>query len=114
MIGANIGDCARITTDYIWRCRDNGVDRPHEQGRRVPVEVEVQKPAVGRDVLLNEIPEERTLAAPGFAEHRNVRRAPRVAHRDMRARHLSVRDAIAEIKTAPFRPCSAFPYRAGG
>ncbi|MGZ7039985.1 MAG: molybdopterin oxidoreductase family protein, partial [Thermoanaerobaculia bacterium] len=24
MIGANIGDCAPITTDYIWRCRDNG------------------------------------------------------------------------------------------
>jgi assimilatory nitrate reductase catalytic subunit len=22
--GANIGDCAPITTDYIWRCRDNG------------------------------------------------------------------------------------------
>ncbi len=24
MIGANIGDCAPITTDYVWRCRDNG------------------------------------------------------------------------------------------
>ncbi len=24
MIGANIGDCAPITTDYIWRCRDKG------------------------------------------------------------------------------------------
>jgi assimilatory nitrate reductase catalytic subunit len=24
VIGANIGDCAPITTDYIWRCRDNG------------------------------------------------------------------------------------------
>jgi assimilatory nitrate reductase catalytic subunit len=22
--GANIGDCAPITTDYVWRCRDNG------------------------------------------------------------------------------------------
>jgi assimilatory nitrate reductase catalytic subunit len=22
--GANIGECAPITTDYIWRCRDNG------------------------------------------------------------------------------------------
>ena len=24
VVGANIGDCAPITTDYIWRCRDNG------------------------------------------------------------------------------------------
>lgn len=24
LIGANIGDCAPITTDYVWRCRDNG------------------------------------------------------------------------------------------
>ena len=24
VIGANIGDCAPIKTDYIWRCRDNG------------------------------------------------------------------------------------------
>lgn len=24
VIGANIADCAPITTDYIWRCRDNG------------------------------------------------------------------------------------------
>ena len=24
VIGANIGDCAPITTDYIWRCRDHG------------------------------------------------------------------------------------------
>jgi assimilatory nitrate reductase catalytic subunit len=24
VIGANIGDCAPITTDYIWRCRDKG------------------------------------------------------------------------------------------
>jgi assimilatory nitrate reductase catalytic subunit len=24
VIGANIGECAPITTDYIWRCRDNG------------------------------------------------------------------------------------------
>jgi assimilatory nitrate reductase catalytic subunit len=22
--GANIAECAPITTDYIWRCRDNG------------------------------------------------------------------------------------------
>src|SRR6185312_6079802 len=22
--GANVGDCAPITTDYIWRCRDKG------------------------------------------------------------------------------------------
>jgi assimilatory nitrate reductase catalytic subunit len=24
VVGANIGDCAPITTDYVWRCRDNG------------------------------------------------------------------------------------------
>lgn len=24
IIGANIADCAPITTDYVWRCRDNG------------------------------------------------------------------------------------------
>src|SRR6202166_1950696 len=24
VIGANIGECAPITTDYIWRCRENG------------------------------------------------------------------------------------------
>ncbi len=24
IIGANIGACAPITTDYVWRCRDNG------------------------------------------------------------------------------------------
>ena len=24
VVGANIGDCAPITTDYIWRCRDRG------------------------------------------------------------------------------------------
>lgn len=24
VIGANVGECAPITTDYIWRCRDNG------------------------------------------------------------------------------------------
>ncbi len=24
LAGANIGDCAPITTDYVWRCRDNG------------------------------------------------------------------------------------------
>src|SRR5262249_11058792 len=24
VIGANIGDCAPFTTDYVWRCRDNG------------------------------------------------------------------------------------------
>ncbi len=86
-----------------------GVDRPQEQRCRIAVEVEIQKPTVGRDVLLGEIPQERTLAAPGFAEHRNVRRATSVAHRDVRPRYLSVRDAIPEIKTSPPRPCSAFP-----
>ncbi|MGH9664427.1 MAG: molybdopterin oxidoreductase family protein, partial [Bryobacteraceae bacterium] len=24
VIGANVGECAPITTDYVWRCRDNG------------------------------------------------------------------------------------------
>ena len=24
IIGANVGECAPITTDYVWRCRDNG------------------------------------------------------------------------------------------
>ena len=24
VIGANIGECAPITTDYLWRMRDNG------------------------------------------------------------------------------------------
>ena len=24
MLGANIGECAPITTDYVWRARDNG------------------------------------------------------------------------------------------
>ncbi len=24
IVGANIGECAPITTDYVWRCRDNG------------------------------------------------------------------------------------------
>ena len=24
VVGANVGECAPITTDYIWRCRDNG------------------------------------------------------------------------------------------
>jgi assimilatory nitrate reductase catalytic subunit len=24
VVGANIGECAPITTDYVWRCRDNG------------------------------------------------------------------------------------------
>src|SRR4051794_6262242 len=24
VIGANIGEFAPITTDYVWRCRDNG------------------------------------------------------------------------------------------
>jgi assimilatory nitrate reductase catalytic subunit len=24
IVGANIADCAPITTDYVWRCRDNG------------------------------------------------------------------------------------------
>ena len=24
IVGANVGECAPITTDYVWRCRDNG------------------------------------------------------------------------------------------
>lgn len=24
VVGANVGDCSPITTDYLWRCRDNG------------------------------------------------------------------------------------------
>lgn len=37
VIGANIGDCAPITTDYIWRARDNGARLIVADPRMTPI-----------------------------------------------------------------------------
>jgi assimilatory nitrate reductase catalytic subunit len=37
VIGANIGDCAPITTDYIWRARDNGARLVVADPRLTPI-----------------------------------------------------------------------------
>ncbi len=37
LIGANIGDCAPITTDYIWRARDNGAKLIVADPRMTPI-----------------------------------------------------------------------------
>ncbi len=37
MIGANVGDCAPITTDYIWRGRDNGARLIVADPRMTPI-----------------------------------------------------------------------------
>src|ERR1035437_5185040 len=37
VIGANIGDCAPITSDYIWRCRDKGGNLIVADPRMTPI-----------------------------------------------------------------------------
>jgi assimilatory nitrate reductase catalytic subunit len=37
VIGANIGECAPITTDYIWRARDNGAKLIVQDPRLTPI-----------------------------------------------------------------------------
>lgn len=37
VIGANIGDCAPITTDYVWRARDNGARLIVADPRMTPI-----------------------------------------------------------------------------
>src|SRR5262249_40668328 len=36
-IGANIGECAPITTDYVWRARDNGAKLIVADPRMTPI-----------------------------------------------------------------------------
>src|SRR5690348_1586365 len=45
IVGANIGDCAPITTDYVWRCRDNG-------GRLIVVDPRLTPIARNADLFL--------------------------------------------------------------
>ncbi len=85
------------------------VNRPHEERRRIAVEIEIHEPAPGLDVLLGEVAEERTLAAPGLPEHRHVHRAPHIAERDVPPCDLSVRHAETKIKSAALVPCFASP-----
>ena len=37
VIGANVGECAPITTDYIWRARDNGAKLIVADPRLTPI-----------------------------------------------------------------------------
>ena len=86
-----------------------GIDRLQEKRRGITVEIEVEKPAIGLDVLLTQVPQERTLAGTGLAEDGNVHRAASLAQAHMPPRHLTVHDAKPEIETSRFLPCSAFP-----
>jgi hypothetical protein len=73
------------------------------------VDIEVQESPVGENVLLGEIPEERTLAAAGLSEHGNMRRTPDTTEGDTLSRHLAVFYAEPEIDTSYIGPCSAPP-----
>jgi hypothetical protein len=45
---------------------------------------------ISLDVLLAEVPQERTLAGTGLAQDRNMHRAARIAQFHMPTRHLTV------------------------
>ncbi len=91
-----------------------GVDRAQEVRRRIAVEIEEEAPTISLDVLLHFVPQKETLAGAGLPKHRNVHRAPRVAHAHVGTRHLTVHRAEPEIKTPPFVPSFAVPDHEGG
>ena len=83
------------------------IDRAKEERRRIPVQIEIQKPAISFDVLLREVPQERTLAGTGLAQDRNVHRAAHIAQFHVPSRYLTVHHPKSEIETPTLLPCSA-------
>ena len=68
VIGANIGECAPITTDYIWRCRDNG-------GKLIVADPRMTPITRNADLYLPLRPGHRPGAADGHAARHPARRA---------------------------------------
>src|SRR6266404_3216523 len=56
---------AEVTAGLLLPC-SNG---PQKKRRRIAMEVEIYESALGVDILLAQIPQERAFAAPRFSEH---------------------------------------------
>ena len=67
VIGANIGECAPITTDYIWRCRDNG-------GKLIVADPRMTPISRNADLFLPRSPGHRSGAAEWNAACHSARR----------------------------------------
>jgi hypothetical protein len=76
----------------------SGSDRPQEKRCRIAVKVEIQESASGSDILLAEVPQERTLAASRFSEHRDVHRAPFRTDAYAPARDLPIGNPTSDVK----------------
>ena len=76
VIGANIGECAPITTDYLWRCRDNG-------GRLIVVDPRMTPITRNADLYLPVRPGTDLALLHGHAARDGARRAggPRLHRR---------------------------------
>ena len=86
--------------------RRNGVASPWRSKYR--------NPRSAFDVLLGEMPQERTLAASGFAEHRDVHGAARLCS-IVTCRRVTCPSTTGTRGRARFpRPCFALAVRAGG
>jgi hypothetical protein len=73
------------------------------------VKIEVEKSAIRVDILLPQVPQERTPAGTGLAKDDNMYCAAGIAQANMPPRHLTILDTKPEIKIPRFLPCSAFP-----
>ena len=67
VIGANIAECAPITTDYIWRCRDNG-------GKLIVADPRMTPITRNADLYLPRAAGHRPRAADGHAARDPARR----------------------------------------
>lgn len=75
-----------------------GAYTPQKKRRGIAMKIEIHESATGLNVLLAQMPQERTLAAPGFPKYRHVHRAPHVTDRHVPARHLPVDHPESEIE----------------
>jgi hypothetical protein len=83
------------------------IDRAKEERRRIAMKVEIQESTISFDVLLAEIPQERTLASTGLAEDRNMLRAAHITQCHMPPRYIAVCYSNPKIQTSPLLPYSA-------
>jgi assimilatory nitrate reductase catalytic subunit len=90
IIGANIGDCAPITTDYLWRCRDRG-------GRLIVADPRMNPIARNADLFLPLRPGADLALLMGIL---HVILRDGLEDRDFIARHTTGFEAVAEsVKT---------------
>ena len=96
VMGANVGECAPITTDYIWRCRDNG-------GKLIVADPRFTPIARNADLYLPVRPGTDLALLMGLL---HVVLRDGLEDREFIAEHTSGFDAVAEA-VQPYHPLKA-------